>query len=83
MLVQVLKSTLHRARITACELNYEGSLAIDLDHMDAVGLLPYEKILIVNQSNGERLETYAIAETRGSRVCCLNGAAARRGQPGD
>ncbi len=81
--VQILKSKLHRARLTDCELEYEGSLGIDQDLMDAVGLLPGEKLLIVNQTNGERLETYAIAAERGSRTFCLNGAAARRGERGD
>lgn len=79
----MLKSKLHRARLTGCELNYEGSLAVDRDLMDAVGLLPGEKLLVVNQTNGERLETYAIPAPGGSRTICLNGAAARRGQPGD
>ncbi|MBT3375983.1 MAG: aspartate 1-decarboxylase [Lentisphaerae bacterium] len=83
MHAQVLKSKLHRVRITDCHLEYEGSLAIDQDLMDAVGMLPYEKLLVVNQTNGERLETYAIVAPRGSRTICLNGAAARRGQPRD
>jgi aspartate 1-decarboxylase len=83
MQVQMLKSKLHRATLTGCVLEYEGSLAIDLDLLDAVGILPYEKILVVNQTNGERLETYAIPGPRGSREFCLNGAAARRGCPGD
>ena len=81
--IQLLKSKIHRARITAADLEYEGSLAIDLDLMDAVGILPFEKILVVNATNGERLETYAIAAPRGSRTFCLNGAAARRGMVGD
>ena len=83
MQMEILKSKLHRARLTQCELEYEGSLGIDQDLMDAVGMLPYEKILVVNQTNGTRLETYAIASTRGSRTFCLNGAAARLGQPTD
>lgn len=83
MLVQLLKSKLHRARVTSCELNYEGSLAIDRDLMDAVGIYPREKLLVVNQTNGERLETYAIEAPRGSRTMCLNGAAARKAEPGD
>ena len=83
MLVQLLKSKIHRARLTSCILDYEGSLSIDQDLMDAVGMLPGEKLLIVNQTNGERLETYAIVSPRGSREFCLNGAAARRGEPGD
>ena len=83
MHVQMVKSKLHRATLTACELEYEGSLAIDLDLMDTVGMLPYEKILVVNQTNGQRLETYAIPGRRGSGEFCLNGAAARCGHPGD
>ena len=83
MQLHILKSKLHRARLTECILNYEGSIAIDQDILDAVGIMPHEKLLIVNQSNGERIETYAIPSERGSRRFCLNGAAARRGQPGD
>ncbi len=83
MYLQLLKSKLHRARVTGCMLDYEGSLAIDTDLLDAVGMLPYEKILVVNQTNGKRLETYAIPAPRGSREFCLNGAAARCGCPGD
>lgn len=83
MHVQILRSKLHRAILTGCELEYEGSLSIDLDLMDEVGIFPFEKILVVNQTNGERLETYAIPGARGSREFCLNGAAARRGSPGD
>lgn len=83
MQVQILKSKIHRARVTECELYYEGSLGMDLDLMDAVEMLPYERILVVNADNGERLETYAIPAPRGSRTFCLNGAAARRGAVGD
>ena len=83
MQLQMLKSKLHRATLTGCVLEYEGSLAIDPDLLDAVGMLPYEKILVVNQTNGERLETYAIPGPRGRREFCLNGAAARCGYPGD
>ncbi|MDD3694954.1 MAG: aspartate 1-decarboxylase [Lentisphaeria bacterium] len=83
MQIQLLKSKLHRAVLTACDMNYEGSLAIDLDLLEAAGILPYEKILVVNQSNAQRLETYAIAAPRGSAEFCLNGAAARLGMVGD
>jgi len=83
MFLSILKSKIHKARITQCDLNYEGSLAIDRDLMDRAGLLPYERILVVNATNGERLETYVIAAPRGSRTFCLNGAAARRGAVGD
>lgn len=64
-------------------MNYDGSLGIDLDLMDLVELMPYERILVVNSTNGERLETYAIPAARGTRTICLNGAAARRGAVGD
>ncbi len=83
MYVQLLKSKIHRARITACLLDYEGSLEVDIDLLEAAGIFPYEKILAVNAGNGERLETYAIPGRRGSRGFCLNGAAARKGMPGD
>ena len=83
MQISMLKSKIHRARLTACDLHYEGSLGVDLDILDAAGILPYEKILVVNATNGERLETYAIPAKRGSRTMLLNGAAARKGVPGD
>lgn len=83
MQVQMLKCKLHRVMLTACDLNYEGSLSIDLDLLDLAGILPYEKILVVNQNNGLRLETYAIPAARGSLEFCLNGAAARLGMAGD
>ena len=83
MLVQVLRSKIHRARLTACDVDYEGSLEIDLEYLEQAGILPYEKILVVNATNGQRLETYAIPGERGKGVFCLNGAAAHRGKPGD
>lgn len=83
MLLDMLKGKIHCARITECELYYEGSLGIDLDILDQANILPYEKILVVNATNGERLETYAIPAERGSKTFCLNGAAARRGAIGD
>ena len=83
MLIQMLKAKLHRAVLTQCELNYTGSISIDRDLLDMAGILPFEKVLVVNQNNGCRLETYAIEAERGSRVFCLNGAAARLGEPGD
>ncbi len=83
MLVEMLKSKLHRAVLTQCELNYTGSISIDRDLMDLAGILPFEKVLVVNQNNGSRLETYAIEAPRGSKMFCLNGAAARLGLPGD
>lgn len=79
----ILKSKLHNARVTGSSLNYEGSLTIDADLMNAVGLLPYEKILVANMENGNRFETYAIVGDAGSGEICLNGATARLGHVGD
>ncbi|MCP3966838.1 MAG: aspartate 1-decarboxylase [Lentisphaerae bacterium] len=79
----MLTGKIHIARLTQCELDYEGSLEIDIDLMEAGGILPYEKILVVNRNNGERLETYAIPGPAGSKVFCLNGPAAHRGKVGD
>ncbi len=79
----LLSGKIHTARLTGCELDYEGSLEIDRDLIEAGGLLPYEKILVVNRNNGERLETYVIPGDRGSKVFCLNGPAAKRGNVGD
>jgi aspartate 1-decarboxylase len=83
MQITMLKSKLHHARVTESELEYAGSLGIDLDFMDEVHLRPYEKILIANMANGERFETYAIPAERGSRTICLNGATAHKGDVGD
>lgn len=83
MQVTLLKSKLHHARVTSCELEYNGSLTIDRDLMDLVKLHPYEKILVANLANGERFETYAIEAPRGSRTICLNGATAHKGSKGD
>ena len=83
MLVHVLKSKIHRAQVTAGDVNYEGSLGIARDLMDKVGLLPYERILCGNMANGERFETYAIPAEPGSGQIVLNGATARLGKPGD
>lgn len=83
MLIEMFKSKIHRARLTHCDIDYEGSLEIDLDYIEKSGMLPYEKILVVNATNGERLETYAIPGKRGSKVFRLNGAAARKGNVGD
>ncbi len=69
--------------VTEANLNYEGSITIDQDLLDAAHLLPYEKVQVVNITNGSRLETYTIPGERGSRVCCMNGAAARLTQVGD
>ena len=83
MTVTMLKAKLHRIRVTEAKLDYTGSLTIDEDLMDAVGILNYEKLLVANVDNGERFETYAIRGPRGSGVCCLNGAAAHKGKVGD
>ena len=83
MLRVMLKSKIHRATITEANLAYEGSLTIDADLMQAADILPYEMVHIFNISNGERFQTYAIEGQPGSGVMCLNGAAARRGTPGD
>ncbi len=83
MRIELLKSKLHQACVTQADLHYEGSLGIDIELMEAVGLYPYEKVLVTNINNGARLETYVIAEPFGSRRFILNGAAARHGCPGD
>lgn len=83
MFRQMMKSKIHRATVTQADLNYVGSITIDQDLMDAVDILPDEKVQIVNNNNGARFETYVIPGPRGSGVICLNGAAARLVQPGD
>ncbi len=83
MLIEVVKSKLHRVTVTEANLNYVGSITIDEDLMDAANLIAGEKVQIVNNNNGERFETYIITGKRGSGVICLNGAAARKVQPGD
>lgn len=79
----MLTGKIHLARITACELDYEGSLEIDPQILQEANILPYEKILVVNRNNGERLETYAIPGEYGRKVFCLNGPAAHKGNVGD
>ena len=81
--VTLLRAKLHRIRVTEACLDYVGSLTLDEDLMDAVGIFNYERILVANVENGERFETYAIRGPRGSGVCCLNGAAAHKGRVGD
>lgn len=83
MIVEVLKSKIHRVRVTDANLNYVGSITIDEDLMDAAGIIQGEHVYIVNNNNGERLETYVIKGERGSGCVCLNGAAARKAQVGD
>ena len=83
MKLTMFKSKLHQMVVTEANLNYEGSITIDQDLLDAAHLLPYEKVQVLNITNGSRLETYTIPGDRGSRVCCMNGAAARLTQIGD
>lgn len=83
MLIERFKSKIHRVKVTEANLNYIGSITIDEDLLDAANLIEGEKVQIVNNNNGERLETYIIKGERGSGVVCLNGAAARRVQVGD
>lgn len=79
----LLKSKIHRARVTEANLDYEGSCTIDRDLLQAADILPYEQIKIYNVHNGARFDTYAMAGPTGSGVICLNGAAARMGAKGD
>lgn len=83
MLIEVLQAKIHNVRITQTELNYTGSITIDMNLVDAAGLIPNQRVLIVNNNNGERFETYIIAGDRGTGIIGLNGAAARKGQVGD
>jgi aspartate 1-decarboxylase len=83
MLIQVLKSKIHRAVITEANLHYVGSITIDEDLMKSAGLIEYEKVQVVNVNNGERLETYIIKGKAGSGTVCLNGPAARKAMVGD
>lgn len=83
MFIQVLKSKLHRVKITQAELHYVGSITIDENLMEAANLLEGEKVQVVNVNNGERLETYVIKGNRGSGMICMNGPAARKVQVGD
>ncbi len=83
MLIEVLKSKIHCARVTEANLNYMGSITIDEDLMDAANLVAGEKVQVVDNNNGERLETYIIRGKRGTGSICLNGAAARKVQVGD
>mgnify|MGYP003596959349 CR=1 FL=1 len=83
MELSVLKAKIHRATVTEADLHYVGSITIDQDLMDAAGLLSYEKVLVADIDNDNRLETYIIAGPRGSGIICLNGASARLVSPGD
>ncbi|NND88496.1 MAG: aspartate 1-decarboxylase [Flavobacteriaceae bacterium] len=83
MLIHVVKSKIHRVKVTGADLNYIGSITIDEDLLEAANIIEGEKVQIVNNNNGERLETYAIPGPRGSGEITLNGAAARKVAPGD
>ena len=83
MIIEVLKSKIHRVKVTQAELNYVGSITIDEDLIEAANIIPNEKVFIVNNNNGARFETYVIKGERGSGTVCLNGAAARLAQVGD
>ena len=83
MIYTMMHGKIHRATVTEANLNYVGSITIDEDLLDAAGILPSEKVQIVNNNNGARLETYTIPGKRGSGVICLNGAAARCALEGD
>ena len=83
MLIQVHKSKIHRVKVTQANLNYVGSVTIDEDLMDAANFIEGERVQIVNNNNGERIETYVIAGQRGTGTICLNGAAARKFEIGD
>ena len=83
MLRYFLRSKIHRARVTQADLNYEGSITVDLELLDAAGVVPFEKVEIYNVTNGNRLATYVIPGVRGSGKICINGAAARLVKPDD
>ena len=83
MTITMLKAKIHRATVTQAELDYVGSITVDMDLLEQAGILEYEKVQIVDVNNGSRFETYTIAGERGSGVMCLNGAAARMVQAGD
>lgn len=83
MFLTLLKSKLHRARVTQCDLHYEGSISIDADLLERSGILPNEQVDVLNINNGARFTTYAIEAPRGSRMFGINGAAARLAQLGD
>lgn len=83
MNVTMLKSKIHRAKVTQAELNYVGSITVDIALLESAGIYEYEKVQVVDVESGNRLETYTIAGERNSGIVCLNGAAARLVQPGD
>jgi len=81
--LRMLKGKIHRARLTSADINYEGSIEIDSSLMEAAGIIPFEQVDIWNITNGERFSTYALTAPRGSGIVAVNGAAARKVQPGD
>ena len=83
MLIEMMCSKIHRVTVTEANLNYVGSITIDNDLLEASGILPGQKVSIVNNNNGERFDTYVLKGKPGSGIVCLNGAAARLVQPGD
>jgi aspartate 1-decarboxylase len=83
MLLEMFRAKIHRATVTDANLHYEGSLTVDEALLEASGIKPYEKVAVVNINNGARFETYTIKGERGKGDICLNGAAARLGEPGD
>jgi aspartate 1-decarboxylase len=83
MNITLCRAKIHRARVTDAHLDYEGSITIDPELLEAAGIVPYEKVQVVNVNNGSRLETYVIEGTRGNGEICLNGPAARLGQVND
>ena len=83
MQLTMLKAKIHRARVTQCDMNYEGSISIDQDWLDEVGILPNEQVDVLNINTGARFTTYAISADRGSKTIGINGAAARLAQPDD
>lgn len=83
MNLTMFRAKLHRLRVTEADLYYEGSITLDQELLDACGILPYEKVQVVNVNNGSRLETYTIPGEPGLRTVCLNGPAARLAQRGD
>jgi len=83
MTLTMFRAKLHRLRVTEADLYYEGSITIDQELLDTAGMLPYEKVQVVNVNNGNRLETYTIPGEAGERTVCLNGPAARLAAPGD
>ena len=83
MQLTMLKAKIHRARVTQCDMNYEGSISVDQDWLDEVGILPNEQVDVLNINTGARFTTYAISADRGSKTIGINGAAARLAQPDD